>query len=47
MMFEEKSLLQKLLFKWLHMECNVHDYGYTGGACIFWNGVMHANMAKP
>jgi hypothetical protein len=33
-----KSLLQKLLFKWLQ---------YTGGGCIFWNGVMHANMAKP
>jgi hypothetical protein len=47
MMFEEKSLLQKHLFKWLHMEWNVHDYGYTSGACIFWNGVMHANMAKP
>jgi hypothetical protein len=33
-----KSLLQKLLFKWLQ---------YTGGGRIFWNGVMHANMAKP
>jgi hypothetical protein len=33
-----KSLLQKLLFKWL--QC-------TGGGCIFQNGVMHANMVKP
>jgi hypothetical protein len=33
-----KLLLQKLLFKWLQ---------YTGGRRIFWNGVMHANMAKP
>jgi hypothetical protein len=37
-----KSLLQKPLFKW-----HDHDYGYTGGGCIFWNGVMHANIAKP
>jgi hypothetical protein len=33
-----KLLLQKLLFKWLQ---------YTSGGHIFWNGVMHANMAKP
>jgi hypothetical protein len=33
-----KSLLQKLLFKWLQ---------YTDGGHIFWNGVMHANMGKP
>jgi hypothetical protein len=33
-----KSLLQKLLFKWLQ---------YTSGGRIFWNGVMHANKAKP
>jgi hypothetical protein len=33
-----KSLLQKLLFKWLH---------YTDGGHIFWIGVMHANIAKP
>jgi hypothetical protein len=33
-----KSLLQKLLFKWL--QC-------TSGGRIFWNGVMHTNMAKP
>jgi hypothetical protein len=33
-----KSVLQKLLFKWLQ---------YTDGARIFWNGIMHANMAKP
>jgi hypothetical protein len=32
-----KSLLQKLLFKWLQ---------YTGGGRIFQNGVMHTNMAK-
>jgi hypothetical protein len=25
-----KSLLQKLLFKWLDMEWHGHDYGYTG-----------------
>jgi hypothetical protein len=33
-----KSLLQKLLFKWLQ---------YTGGGRIVWSGVMHNNMAKP
>jgi hypothetical protein len=33
-----RKLLQKLLFKWPQ---------YTGGGRIFWNGVMHANMAKP
>jgi hypothetical protein len=33
-----KLFLQKLLLKWLQ---------YTGGGRIFWNGVMHANMAKP
>jgi uncharacterized protein with PIN domain len=33
-----KSLLEKLLFKWL--QC-------TGSGRIFWNGVMHVNMAKP
>jgi hypothetical protein len=33
-----KSLLWKLLFKWLQ---------YTGGRCIFQSGVMHANMVKP
>jgi hypothetical protein len=33
-----KSLLQKLLFKWLQ---------YIGSGRIFWNRVMHANMAKP
>jgi hypothetical protein len=37
MIFEEKSLLQKLVLKWLQ---------YTGGGRIFQNGVMHANMAK-
>jgi hypothetical protein len=33
-----KSLLQKLLFKWVQ---------YTNGGHIFRNGVIHANMAKP
>jgi hypothetical protein len=33
-----KSHLQKLLFQWLQ---------YTSGGRIFWNWVMHANMAKP
>jgi hypothetical protein len=32
-----KSFLQKLLFKWLQ---------YTRGGHLFWNGVMHTNMAK-
>jgi hypothetical protein len=48
MIFEEKkSLLQKPLFKWHDMEWLGHDYGYTGGGRIFWNGVMHASIAKP
>jgi hypothetical protein len=40
----EKSLLQKLRFK-----CNDMDWLCVniGGGRIFWNGVMHANMAKP
>jgi hypothetical protein len=42
-----KSLLQKLLFKWLDMEWHGHDFGYYSGGCIFWNGVTHANIAKP
>jgi hypothetical protein len=33
-----KSLLRKLIFKWLQ---------YTVSGCIFWHGVMQANMAKP
>jgi hypothetical protein len=33
-----KLLLQKLIFNWIQ---------YTGGGCIFRDGVMHANMAKP
>jgi hypothetical protein len=40
----EKSLLQKLLFKWNGMDwlgVNI------GGGRIFRNGVIHANMAKP
>jgi hypothetical protein len=36
--FRRKSLLQKLIFKWLQ---------YTGGGCIFQNGVLHGNMVKP
>jgi hypothetical protein len=47
MIFEEKSLLQKPLFKWHDMEWYGHDYEYTSGGRIFWNGVMHANIAKP
>jgi hypothetical protein len=31
----KKSLLQKLLFKWLNMEWHGHDYGYIGGGRIF------------
>jgi hypothetical protein len=42
-----KTLLQKLLFKWLDMEWHGHDYGYNGGGRIFRDGVMHTNMAKP
>jgi hypothetical protein len=42
-----KSLLQKLLFKWLDMEWHGHDCGYIGGGCIFQNGVMHTNIVKP
>jgi hypothetical protein len=40
----EKSLLQKYLFKWngMHwLSVNID------GGHIFWNRVMHANMAKP
>jgi hypothetical protein len=40
----EKSLLQKLLFKWNGMDWLSVN---ISGGCIFWNGVMHANMAKP
>jgi hypothetical protein len=47
MIFEEKLLLEKPLFKWHDMEWHCHDYVYTGGGCIFWNRVMHANIAKP
>jgi hypothetical protein len=40
----EKSLLQKLFFKWNGMDwLNVN----IGGGCIFRNGVMHANISKP
>jgi hypothetical protein len=40
----EKSLLQKLRFKWNGMEWLSVN---IGGGHIFWNGVMHGNMAKP
>jgi hypothetical protein len=40
----EKSLLQKLLFKWNSMDWL--SVNIVGGR-IFWNGVIHANMAKP
>jgi hypothetical protein len=42
-----KSLLQKPLFKWHDMDWHGHDYRYTGGGRIFYNGVVHANIAKP
>jgi hypothetical protein len=29
------------------MERHSHDYEYTSDGHIFWNGVMHANIAKP
>jgi hypothetical protein len=52
MIFEEKITSLKTIFKWhgmewYGMEWHGHDYGYTGGGRIFWNGVMHANIAKP
>jgi hypothetical protein len=40
-------ILQKPLFKWHDMEWHGHGYEYIGGGCIFRNGVMHANIAKP
>jgi hypothetical protein len=40
----EKSLLQKLLFKWNGIDWLSLN---IGGGHIFQNGVMHANMAKP
>jgi hypothetical protein len=39
----EKSLLQKLHFKWNGMDWLSVN---IGNGRIFWNGVMHANMAK-
>jgi hypothetical protein len=39
----EKSLIQKLLFKWNGMDWLSVN---IGGGRIFRNGVMHANMAK-
>jgi hypothetical protein len=47
MIFEEKITSSKTFFKWHDMEWHGHDYGYTGGGRILWNGVMHANIAKP
>jgi hypothetical protein len=40
----EKSLLQKLLFKWNGMDWLSVN---IGGGRIFRNGVIHANMVKP
>jgi hypothetical protein len=40
----ETSLLQQLLFKWNGVDWLSVD---IGGGCIFRNGVMHVNMAKP
>jgi hypothetical protein len=46
MIFEEKNhFFKNFLFKWLHMEWLGHDCGYTGGGLIFWNRVMHTNIA--
>jgi hypothetical protein len=48
MIFEEKNhFFKNFLFKWNVIEWHGHDCGYTGGGRIFWNGVMHANIAKP
>jgi hypothetical protein len=44
MIFTEKITSSKTSFQ---MAWHGHDYGYTGGERIFWNGVMHANIAKP
>jgi hypothetical protein len=40
----EKILFQQLLFKWNGVGWLSVD---ISGGRIFWNGVMHANMAKP
>jgi hypothetical protein len=45
MIFEEKVTTSKMFFKWLDMGWH-SNYAYTGGGHIFWNGVMHVNMAK-
>jgi hypothetical protein len=48
MIFEEKDhFFKNFLFKWLDMEWLGHNCGYTSGGCIFWNGVMLSNIAKP
>jgi hypothetical protein len=46
MIFEKKITSSKTSFQIACMEWRGHEYGYTGGGCIFWNGVMHANIAK-
>jgi hypothetical protein len=43
----ENHFFKKLLFNWLDMKWHGHDCGYTGSGRIFWNWVMHANIAKP
>jgi hypothetical protein len=44
MIFEEKITSSKNSFQ---MKWYGHNCGYTSGGHIFWNGVMHANIAKP
>jgi hypothetical protein len=43
----ENHFFKKPLFKWHDMEWHGHDYEYTSSGHIFWNGVMHINIAKP
>jgi hypothetical protein len=47
MIFEEKVTSSKTSFQMAWHGMHGHDYRYTSGGCIFQNGVMHANMAKP
>jgi hypothetical protein len=48
MIFEEKNhFFKNFLFKWLDMEWHGHDCGCTSGGHIFWNRVLHTNIAKP
>jgi hypothetical protein len=44
MIFEEKIISSKNSFQMIWYG---HNSGYTDGGRIFWNGVMHANIAKP